>query len=164
MLIKINKNFSEMVTTNMEKLRRLIDYSYHYYAMIKLIELKNIILLRKTALNSMKVLVNNSFNPLKVFGKEVLNKWLNHYSFSIKVKKSSNKTMLKHPFFYKPKVFNVSSLKQSIIKIKEFLKENKTKYYSDMNKDDKNPSYIRIINAEIKGLNIVNISNLGGRF
>jgi len=160
MLIKINRNGSDVVMNNLDKLRRLIECSYNYYTMIKIKELKNIVLHRKISLNSMKVFINNSFNPLREFGKLMLNNLSSQYLDLNKMKKHPSKSLLKHPFSSKPKIYNASSLKRYTTKINEFLMENKNKCRKDLSVDN-NTNFIRIVNAEIKGSQIVNEINLG---
>lgn len=160
MMIKINRNSSYTVINNLDKLRRLIDFSYTYYTMIKLKELKNIILHRKIALNSIKVFVNNSFNPFKDFGKIMLGELFSHYSNLNKLKKNLNKSLLKDPFSSKPEIYNISTLKRFSTIINEFFKEHKNKCRKELSIDT-NSNFIRIATADIKGLHIVNSNNLG---
>jgi hypothetical protein len=156
----MNKNSSDVVINNLHKLRRLIECSFNYYTMIKIKELKDIVLHRKISLNSMKIFINNSFNPLRDFGRLMLGKLSSHYSNLNKVKIQSSKSLLKHPYYSKPKIYNISSLKKFTIKINEFLMENKDKCRKDISNNN-NSNFIRIVHAEIKGSHIVNEINLG---
>ena len=146
LLLKINKTSSDVTNENFLRIRLIMEVSYIYYTMIKIKEIKKMILRKKTSLNLTKKLVIENFRKFEIFGKDSFD--LIFKKFSNLKKLQNSRFFLKQPCFHKPKNIKISNLKKNVIKISNFLLE-RLKFRKE--NSENTPIFFKILKSDIIG-------------